>query len=386
MINSFAHTLLRTNYVEDAVWAVAKHAVAKLGFVDCIVYLVDEERQLLYQAAAHGPKNPIAFDIKNPITLKIGEGICGSVARTGVSELIHNTSKDPRYRVDDEMRYSELAVPLKSKGKVIGVIDSEHPEKHFYTEDDLEIMETIASMVSVKIDQARSREALENSQEELKLAVEEKTIELKDTIEQLKQSNHEKETLLKEIHHRVKNNLQVVSSLLSLHAANSDSEKDANLFLDCQNRIKSMSVIHEQLYNKGDLSKIDARSYILEISKELLDSYDAHERVHLDFDLNDVALPIEQSVPFGLILNELLVNAMKHGIQEEEGTIQVQLTKVNGNCRLFIGDSGKGFDPTVANETMGLDLINTLCEQLDGELHIDSNEDGTRIQMEFPVK
>jgi two-component sensor histidine kinase len=353
--------------------------------VDCIVYLVDQEKQILFQVAAHGPKNPIAFDIKDPITLKIGEGICGNVARTGVSELIHDTSKDPRYKVDDEMRLSELAVPIKSKGKVIGVIDSEHPEKNFYTEDDLEIMETIASMVSVKIDQARSREALENTQEELKQAVEDKTAELKQTIEQLQQSNNEKETLLKEIHHRVKNNLQVVSSLLSLHASNIDSVKAANLFLDCQNRIKSMSVIHEQLYKKGNLSKIDAKSYTEEISKELLDSYDAHGRVELDFDLCDVELSIERSVPFGLILNELLVNAMKHGIGDNPGTIQVQLTRINGLCRLFVGDTGGGFIPSEENESMGLELVNTLCEQLDGKIYIDSDASGTRVQMEFPV-
>jgi len=385
VINSFAHTLLRAERVEDAVWAVAKHAIAQLGFVDCVVYLVDDESQCLFQAAAHGPKNPVAFDIKNPITLSFGEGVCGAVAKSGESILINDTSIDPRYKVDDAMRYSELAVPIISQGKVIGVIDSENEEKNFYSEDDKEILETIASMVSVKIDQARNQEQLENHQRMLQGIVEEKTSELKSTIDQLKESNTQQEILLKEIHHRVKNNLQIISSLLNMHAAKSDSLKDANLFMDCQNRIKSMSIIHDQLYNKGDLSRIDAANYIREISKQLILSFRAQERVELQLNLEEITMPIEQSVPFGLILNELLVNALKHGLPEIEGTITIDLTTLDQNCKLLVTDTGMGFDPTEAETSMGLELIDTLSNQLDGQWKISSDAKGTIVQVSFPL-
>lgn len=392
-INAFAHRLLRVNTVEDAVWAVAKYAVAKLGFVDCIVYLVNEKNNTLYQVAAHGPKNPIAFDINNPITLRVGEGVCGYVARSGVSELIGDTSKDPRYKVDDDMRYSEIAVPIISNKRIIGVIDSEHPDKNFYSEDDVEILETIASMVSVKIDQARSREELQKHKDKLQRMVDEQTAELKNTIAQLEDSNAkivrsniEKETLLKEIHHRVKNNLQIVSSLLNLHANQTESEADANVFLDCQSRIKSMSIIHEQLYKKSDLSRIDAKTYVEEIARELVGSFKASDQIKLEFDLKDVYLQIDTSVPFGLILNELIVNALKHAFPDDKGSIRIELSQKDSVCRLTIIDNGQGYDLNATNNTMGLELVDTLVTQLEGSINYESTKNGTRCTLSFPTK
>lgn len=199
VINSFAVQLLKCSSVDEIVWGVAKHAIAKLGFIDCVVYLFDDDNEYLIQRAAHGPKNPIDFDIDNPIKLKIGQGICGHVALTGKPELISDTSKDTRYKVDDASRLSELAVPILSEGSVIGVIDSEHPEKNFYTEEDLDLLTTIAAMASSKIIEAKIQEQLKNHQVELEKLVQERTVALNQTIDQLEQSNREKEWLLGEI-------------------------------------------------------------------------------------------------------------------------------------------------------------------------------------------
>lgn len=199
VINSFAAELLKTKTIDEIVWTVAKHAIAKLGFIDCVVYLFDDNNEYLLQRAAHGPKNPIDLDIRNPIKLKVGQGICGHVALTGEPQLVLDTSQDERYQIDDADRLSEISVPILSEGKVLGVIDSEHPEKNFYSQQDLQILTTIASMTSSKLVEAVVQQELQQYQVQLEKLVADKTIELRSTIDQLLQSNFEKQTLLKEI-------------------------------------------------------------------------------------------------------------------------------------------------------------------------------------------
>lgn len=391
VINTFASQLLEVNSVNEAVWSVAKHAVAKLGYEDCVVYLLDETDNSLIQSAAHGPKNPIDFDIENPIRLKLGEGICGAVAVSGISEIVSDTTKDPRYRLDDQLRYSEITVPILSNDKVIGVIDSENSKKDFFNEQDLRILETIAAMVSTKISQARAYEVISKHREELKQKVEERTQELKETIvklrksnDEIKQSNIEKETLLREIHHRVKNNLQIVTSLLNLSSRNVMDNEVIEIFKDCQNRIKSMAVIHEQLYRKGNLSKIDAQKYIREIGDELFESFNAKNRILVDYQLEELFFDVETSVPFGLILNEIIVNSLKHAFPMGKGAITISLVQKDNIAKLFVRDNGCGFDVNSSTESIGLELIETLTEQMDGHITLSSSATGTSVIISFP--
>ena len=382
---------MRVNTGEQAAWTVAKHAVAKLGYEDCVVYLINDDG-VLYQCAAHGAKNPIAHDIDNPITLKMGEGICGFVAQSGEGEIIGDTSIDSRYTVDDSNRFSEITIPIMADGQVIGIIDSEHPEKDYFTDQDFEILTTIASMVSAKIDQAKAHEEIAKHREDLKIKVDESTKELQETIvalrasnELIRESNLEKETLLKEIHHRVKNNLQIVSSLLNLHANKADAAA-ADVFYDCQNRIKSMSVIHEQLYNKDNLAEIDAEKYINEICTELLGSFNASKNIKIELNIEPLFFDIDQSVPFGLIVNELIVNTLKHAFPNQAGTLSVSLRQQGHMIELIIEDNGPGFDVNSIGDTMGLELVDTLTSQLDGQLQMTSNRNGTSVKIGFPAK
>ncbi len=188
IINDFAISLMEQNTVDEIVWDVAKNAIARLDFLDCVIYLFDDHGQLI-QRAAHGPKSPEYIDIRNPITIKLGEGIVGSVALSGEPELIEDTSIDARYIVDDALRLSEIAVPIKIGDKVLGVIDSEHHEKNFYSIFHLDILMTIASMVATKIEQARTQEELENYKKNLESIIQEKTQELTQTLERLERSN-----------------------------------------------------------------------------------------------------------------------------------------------------------------------------------------------------
>ncbi len=129
ILNYFATSLYGQNTVEDICWDVAKNCISQLRFVDCMVYIFDPQRNVLMQKAAYGPKSPDKHEILNPIEIPMGKGIVGSVALSGKPEIVGNTSKDSRYIVDDERRYSEITVPIFVDGKIFGIIDSEHPRR-----------------------------------------------------------------------------------------------------------------------------------------------------------------------------------------------------------------------------------------------------------------
>lgn len=150
-INYFLSSLYNRETVEDILWDVARNCIGRLGFTDCVIYLLNEEGNGLEQKAAWGLKTTDDNRIVNPIVIPSGKGIVGTVALTGKAEIIPDTAVDHRYIVDDALRYSEITVPIISEGKVIGVIDSEHPEKHFFNEKHLSILTAIASLCAIKI-------------------------------------------------------------------------------------------------------------------------------------------------------------------------------------------------------------------------------------------
>ncbi|HEX7844485.1 MAG TPA: histidine kinase [Chitinophagaceae bacterium] len=163
-IDYFANSGYEHSSVDDILWDIARNCISRLGFEDCVIYLVDEERKILLQKAAYGPKNPKAFEIANPIEIPLGKGIVGDVAQTGKLSVINDTSKDKRYIIDDERRFSEITVPVIHEGKVIAVIDSENSRKHFFTPEHLKALQTIASLCSAKISRAIALDAMQKSQ------------------------------------------------------------------------------------------------------------------------------------------------------------------------------------------------------------------------------
>lgn len=177
-INKFATVILKKNTIEEIVWEITRNVISNFGFEDCIVYLVDKSGKHLNQVAAYGPKNPKDKVIKEQIIIPMGKGIVGTVAASGKPEIVNDTTKDKRYILDDEYRFSELSVPILADGKVIGVIDSEHPDKNHFTEEHLETLTTISGLVSMKLKNAISFElqkiaeqALMESESKLRLVI-----------------------------------------------------------------------------------------------------------------------------------------------------------------------------------------------------------------------
>ncbi|HEX5651904.1 MAG TPA: histidine kinase [Chitinophagaceae bacterium] len=166
-IEYFAHSGYEHSSTEDILWDIARNCISRLNFEDCVIYLVDEKRNMLVQKAAYGDKSPRDFEIANPIEIPMGQGISGFVAETGKSLIVGDTSKDKRYIVDDEKRASELTVPIIHEGKVIGVIDSEHHRKNFFQKRHLATLETIASLCSAKISTTLAMEAARKAETEL---------------------------------------------------------------------------------------------------------------------------------------------------------------------------------------------------------------------------
>jgi ligand-binding sensor domain-containing protein/putative methionine-R-sulfoxide reductase with GAF domain len=166
-IEYFAHSGSEHSSTEDILWDIARNCISRLGFEDCVIYLVDKERNVLVQKAAYGDKSPRDYVIANPIELQMGAGITGYVAQSGKPVIVNDVTKDKRYIVDDEKRAAELAVPIIYEGSVIGVIDSEHSKKGFYKQRHLTTLQTIASVCSKKISTAMAMEAVKKAAVEL---------------------------------------------------------------------------------------------------------------------------------------------------------------------------------------------------------------------------
>jgi len=206
--------------------------------------------------------------------------------------------------------------------------------------------------------------------------------------EKIRASLREKEVLLKEIHHRVKNNLQVISSLLSLQSRSIVDEETRKFFQESQHRVHSMALIHEQLYESGDLSRIDFASYIEQLVAYLFRSYGVSlSRVTLKTRIPELHFAVDIAVPCGLIVNELASNSLKYGFPDgRAGEIQITFKKGPGGCvTMLFQDNGVGFPKHVSllnTRTLGLRLVRTLAQQLGGQAEL-KNRNGAQVKIEF---
>ncbi|TGK37516.1 PAS domain S-box protein [Leptospira gomenensis] len=207
--------------------------------------------------------------------------------------------------------------------------------------------------------------------------------------EKLRKTLEEKEVMLKEIHHRVKNNLQIVASLLGLQADHSENERISQILKECERRIQSMALIHKELYQSDNITKIDFYDYLNTLLVSLLHSFGREKRVKFGVSSKPNFVSIETAIPLGLIVNELVTNSLKYAFPDERiGTVSVKLRSGAEGSVLEVSDDGvgmpRGFEFS-QSESLGLKLVEILSRQLRGKCVLvpNENEVGTRIQIQF---
>jgi two-component sensor histidine kinase len=235
------------------------------------------------------------------------------------------------------------------------------------------------TMPSYKKDHSEARVLLSNFRSML--------IHLKDSRLQLESSLQEKEVLLKEVHHRVKNNLQIISSLLNLQSSELSQEQQ-HILRDSVVRIRAMALVHESVYAGKTLHNIDMAEYIRQLSNSVLQLYTSNGgRPEIKIHVDEFPMSVDQSVLCGLILTELLTNALKHAfLNPSEGIIIVEVRKEKSRMILSVADNGTGTDPALLenpNGSLGITLIQALTQQLDGKLSLETRN-GTRFTVIFP--
>lgn len=248
----------------------------------------------------------------------------------------------------------------------------------------------------------KTNEEMETINKELERRVKERTFELEKALKSLQKENEvrkkaeleisnslkEKEVLLKEIHHRVKNNLQIVSSLLFFQSKKITDPVTLEMFREGQNRVKSMALIHEKLYQSGDLANIDFKEYVKKLTNFLFQSYGVNQsKFKLKNNVANVQLSVDTAVPCGLIINEIISNSFKHGFKDRDsGEIKIDMDyDENNKLILKISDNGKGIpnDLNIAESgSLGLRLVNNLTIQLNGEVEF-FNRNGTTVKITF---
>jgi len=218
------------------------------------------------------------------------------------------------------------------------------------------------------------------------LRLQEELAERERTESRLTASLKEKELLLKEVHHRVKNNLQVISSLLSLQSDQVESEEAKQLFLESQGRVKSMSLVYERIYKAKDFAEIDFEEYIHDTASQIISSFGLSMAISFNITVENVVLNLDKAMPCALLINELVTNAVKHAFHDQKkGVIAISMKQENKLILLEIRDNGKGL-PEGYNvndhETLGMVLVQQLTTQMKGKLSV-YNENGAIFQIRF---
>jgi two-component sensor histidine kinase len=211
-------------------------------------------------------------------------------------------------------------------------------------------------------------------------------IEITEAKDKIKASLNEKELLLRELHHRVKNNLQIILSLINLQSNSIKDQQDLEIFRESQSRVKSLAIIHEKLYQSADFASINFKEYIQSLVSYLL-SYYSTTNITVDVDVEkDTILNMDTAVPCGLIINELVTNSIKFAFPGgKPGKIYIQLKPDDGSLILIIGDNGIGLPDGTDFENsqkLGLQLVKTLTDQLEGTIQY-NGENGAEFEIKF---
>jgi len=268
-----------------------------------------------------------------------------------------------------------------------GTLAVNSAEPDAFSQEDIDILQEMANVLSETFQRLDDMRLMQ----EHNRALEAEVVERQQAEERLRRSLDEKEILLKEIHHRVKNNLQIVSSLIDLQASQAPDLPIQQMFRDSRDRIRSMALLHEKLYQSSDLTHIDLPDYIQILSGELFHSYGAApDLISLEVEVDEISVGINEAIACGLIINELVSNALKHAFpKERSGKICISLHSTDpGKLCLVVSDDGVGLptDLDLATlQSLGLKLVASLTNQLKGELEF-STTTGAEFRVTFPAR
>ena len=408
--------------LEDIVWNIAKTAIAELGFEDCVVYLLADDGATLKQVAAHGPKNPVDRQIFHEITIPVGQGIVGHVAQTGEVQRIGDARLDPRYIEDDDFRLSELAVPISYEGRIIGVLDSEHHAAHFFTDEDVSLFTTIASLASTRIDTALTMDRLEKTVahlEEARHALEIQAGELREARLAAEAASVAKTNFLANMSHEIRTPMTAIVGFADLLAKGTKEPhqqeqwrgqltQNARYLQDLIGNVLDMSAVEA-----GEMSlKFEAIELlpVVRATVENLRVRAASKNVGLETVVSG-ALPntvITDNLKFREIIVNLVSNAIKY---TERGAITVTVSAEDRGAEavLFVEvlDTGIGIDPAqmknlflpfsrvhdthhragIEGTGLGLALSRQIAEALKGDSVVASTQgEGSKFILTLPVE
>ncbi len=346
------------------------------------VYVVEDEPDVLVLKAQRGLADAL---LTSCARVPFRKCLCGRAASTG--QIIFADHIDDLHETHYEgiMPHGHYCIPITSGHRILGVINLYIDKGHKRNQEEEEFLSAVANTLAGIIERKYAEEAIQRAKGELEVRVKERT-------EKLNASLKEKQILLSEIHHRVKNNLQIISSLLNLQSRYVMNEKYIKLFKDSENRIQSMALIHEELYQSEDLADIDFGNYVKNLADGLFSSYGVSpDQITLNVDIAKVLLGIDKAIPCGLVINEIISNSLKYAFPEDrKGEIKIVLHPCkNDDCELIISDNGVGMPEDLdykRTKSLGLYLVTNLVEnQLNGKIELNKSE-GTRFLIKFKKK
>jgi len=343
--------------------------------------LIEDAGNLLVRAESHIGGNQAArtLDQKLDDANDICKAIVRYVYRTGERVILNNALQEGLFKDNAEVQSmplrSVLCLPVIKQSRRIGILYLENRlSDSVFTAEKTQMTELLTSQAAISLENARLME------------------ETRRADEQIKKSLREKEVLLKEIHHRVKNNLEIIQSMLSLQLPYVRGEHAMEPFKESQNRIYSMALIHEKLYESESLAEIDVAEYMRSLADNLFFSYGVDDGdIKLNMHVDDVAIDVNKLIPCALIVNELVSNSLKHAFPDSRrrnGVREIGITLTRDGADtlvLTVGDNGVGLPPGFEiqdSESLGLKLVSVLVRQLKGTLHVAGNE-GAKFTVAF---
>jgi two-component sensor histidine kinase len=281
---------------------------------------------------------------------------------TGTINIIADTNVDPGWKVFPETSFIRgyIGIPFKWKGEISGLLSLDSDKTGTFLESDIEKLEPFAHAVTVALQSSHLFETIKIELEKRK------QIELS-----IKKSLGEKEILLKEIHHRVKNHLTLIMSLINLQSDMLSNNINPNIFEGLKQRIYTISLVHERLYNSKNLSSIELKSYLIDLTSSIRTLSLFKEGIEFKMNMkDDIEIKSDTLIPLALLLNELIINSVKYAFPNEPGIISIDVSEEDGDYEIVFKDNGIGIpeDREQSSSQMGLFLVESLVAQIDGSV------------------